>query len=165
MGYQRPPSPRHTTVILRETDKTQERCSERGAGSKPIKSQSDKMTTAFVPLTKTRQQQQSAAVLQRTIPKRKRADPSQAAFQYPLACMLPIRKNCLCRGEKAHMANPVAREECGNTGWVAAVTELSEKCSLLPGKHEPLLSSSACRKTYCLHCRYDSYEKAELLKA
>lgn len=62
------------------------------------------------------------------------------------------------------MANPVAREECGNAGWVAAVTERSEKCSLLPGKHETLPSSSACRKTYCLHSRYDSYENAELLK-
>ena len=69
------------------------------------------MTTAFV-------LQLSTAELQQTIVKhereRERKDPRQAAFQYPLACMFPIKKNCLCRGEKrAHIANCVVREEGG----------------------------------------------------
>lgn len=48
--------------------------------------------------------------------------PAKQLFQYPLACMFPIRKNCLYRGKKAHMANPDTREECSNVERVVIVT-------------------------------------------
>lgn len=57
------------------------------------------------------------------------------------------------------MANPAVREECSNVGWVATVTELCEKPSLLSGNYEP--PSSYCRNLLS-HQRHDSCENIEV---
>ncbi len=81
-----------------------------------------------------------------------------------LPACFPSGKTACVKGKIAHMANLAEREECSNVGWVVAVTELCEKLSLLPGNFEFLLSTSYCRKTYCLHQRTDSYEIKVILK-
>ena len=77
-------------------------------------------------------QQTSAAACQQTKVQHERADPSKAAFQYPLASIFTNQEKVLIGGKVAHMANTDAREECSNYGWEATWTKTWEKHSLLP---------------------------------
>lgn len=101
-------------------------------------SQSDNTITTFVSLTK----KKSAADYSQT----RELTPVKQLLNTHLPACFPSGKTAYVEGKKAHMANLAIREECGNIGWVATVTELCEKLSLLLGNFEFLPSSPTAER-------------------
>lgn len=92
-------------------------------------SQSDNMITTIVSLTRKKKKKESAADFSQT----RELTPVKQLLNTHLPACFPSGKTAYVERKKAHMANLAIREECGNMGWVAAVTELCEKLSLLLG--------------------------------
>lgn len=105
-------------------------------------SQSDNMITTIVSLTR-KKKIESAADFSQT---RELTPVKQLLNTHSPACF-PSGKTAYVEGKKAHMANLAIREECGNIGWVAIVTELCEKLSLLLGNFELLPSSPTAERS------------------